>query len=440
MLTIQCLLAASLLLAQSDDSDQVARWDFGAEESTPLVSHGRVERDQAGPRPPEFPDFAKNNTAVKLDGKGAYFAVADPGPDSDFDFTNGDTITLEAWVKLDGAQGGGPMYVIGKGRTGSPQVARDNQNWSLRIVASQGIAKASFLFATAPGAGDSHWHRWTSKAGFNAATGWHHVAVAYRFGEPDSIRGWIDGQPTGGAWDIGGATKKPPVVDDDAVWIGSSRAGSSSNSFHGWLDAVAIHRALLGDKVVASRFNRIGGPRVVGPLPEVMPELGDLPKGRVLVTFSEGLPTHERWLNEGEVWPDETARWVGDEFLLPRIPRHYDDWGIRASWKAPLLVRMAADVELPPGKHQFLLRTRGLSRLWGNGAVIARTIADLQRPPDGEEPVTPVAKPPLPGLRAHGYHQQEVKGEVTVARNDLQKRSYRFGTGSGRKQPSHGNR
>lgn len=416
MLSIGYLvLATSLSLAASDDSSPAARWDFSTEESTPLTSHGGVQRDQAGPRPPEFPDFSKDNTAVRLDGKGAYFSVSDPGPNSQFDFTNGDAITLEAWVKLDQVRDGSPMYVIGKGRTGRPKFATDNQNWSLRIVASKGVATLSFLFATKPGPGDAHWHRWSSKAGFQVATGWHHVAIGYRFGDPNSMRGWIDGVPTLGTWDIGGITKAAPIVDDDEVWIGSSRGGSVSNSFHGWLDAVAIHRELLDDKTVAAKFRRVGGPRVVGPQPEVMPEIVGIPEGRVLVTLAEGLPTHERWLNEGESSPEEHSRWIGDEFLLPRIPLRYDDWGIRASWKVPLLVRIAGDVQLPPGEHELLLRARALGRLWLDGVLVARTEAITKQPPNGEEPMTPLVDPPMPGLRVAGYHQQEVFSTVKIA-------------------------
>ncbi len=418
-LTTLTLIAVVSLAAnlRAGDSSLVARWDFGAEEPTPLASVGGVQRDQAGPIPPEFPDLAENNTAVRLDGQGARLFIADTGPNSQFDFTTGDAITLEAWVKLDGLRDGSPMYVIGKGRTGSPRFARDNQNWALRVVGVNGVAKLSFLFATSPGQGNSHWHRWTSKSGFDVVTGWHHIAVAYRFGDLDAVRGWIDGQPTAGTWDMGGATKDPPVVDDDAVWIGSSLAGNPGNSFRGWLDAVAIHRTMLDDKVVAGRFRRVGGPRVVGPLPEVMPKL-DVPQSRVLVTFSEGLPAHQRWLNEGETWPGETTRWLGNQFLLPRIPLRYDERGIRESWNAPVLVRLAADVDLPPGKHQFLLRARALSRLWVDGVVVASTKPITKQPPNGEEPITPVVVPPLPGLRAAGYHQQEVFGEAIIGETD----------------------
>ena len=394
-----------------DDPSLVARWDFGSEEVSPLASHGGVIRDQPGPRPPEFPDFARNNTSVKFDGQGSHLAISDSGEGSRFDFTHDDAITIEAWIKLQD-QDGHPRYIIGKGRTGGSQFARDNQNWSLRVVGKNDGTKLSFLFATSPGAGESHWHRWTSQDGFEAGDQWHHVAVTYRFGNPHSIRGWIDGQPTDGTWDMGGPTKKPPVVDDDAVWIGSSRGGSPGNSFRGWLDAVVVRRSLANDPFIAARFHRKGGPRVVSPLPEVMPDLGDIASGRVLVTFSESFPQQDRWLNAGDQSPKETSRWLGDEFLLPRIPLRYDDWGIRASWNGPVLVRMAADVELPLKTRRLLLHARGLSRLWVDGTIVARTQSGLKQAGNGDDPMTPLAEPPLPGLRAHRHHQQEVFGET----------------------------
>ncbi|MCA9174939.1 MAG: hypothetical protein KDB14_10705, partial [Planctomycetales bacterium] len=389
----------------------VARWDFEAEEATPLTSQGNIQRDQAGPRPPEFPDAASGNMAVRLNGDGAHLAIDDDGPASRFDFANGDAITLEAWVRLEKPRDGSPMYVIGKGRTGNARFARDNQNWALRVVSQRGVAKLSFLFATEPVAGADHWRRWTSSLGFDADAGWHHIAVGYRFGEPATMRGWIDGRPTEGVWDMGGATTKPPVVDDDAVWIGSSLGGSPANSFRGWLDAVAIHRGLLDDKSMSSHFHRVGGPRIVGPLPETMPELGEIPAGQVLFSVAEGLPSHDRWLNQGEQWPAETLRWHGDSFLLPRLPLKHDAWGIRDSWQAPVLLRIAADVELPSGSQRLLLRARALGRLWIDGKLVARTEPITKQPPNGEEPVTPLADPPLPGARVAGYHQQEVLAE-----------------------------
>ncbi len=396
----------------------VARWDFGAEEPTRLTPHGGVHRDVPGPRPPEFPDFDAGNTAVQLDGNGARFTFDDPGTGSGFDFTNGDAITLEAWVKLDDLRPGENLYIIGKGRTGASGFAADNQNWALRVREQRGKACVSFLFATVPASGapksDRHWHRWTTTDGFAAKSGWHHVAVTYRFGEPASVRGWVDGQSLPGAWDIGGPTTAPPVTDNDAVWIGSSSGGAPANSFRGTLDAVAVHRGALPDDVLKQRFRRTGEGIVVKPAKEFLPDLGALQPGQVRVTFHEKMPAHDRWLSDGEVWPAETARWTGESFLLPRLPVRYDDWGIREAWKAPLLVRLAADVTLPPGKQRFVMRARALGRLWVNGAVVARTAGLTKSPPDGEEPVTPVTLPPLPGARPAAYWQQEVFGEAEI--------------------------
>jgi mono/diheme cytochrome c family protein len=414
---LTALLLAPLALLAAQDTPPVMRQDFGAEEITKLTPKGDVQRDAPGPRPPEFPDFELGNTAVKLGGNGARLVIHDTGADSGLDFTNGDTITLEGWVRLDEMKSGAALYVIGKGRTGAAGVAPDNQNWALRLRERAGLACVDFLFATMPPSGvkksAAHWHRWTAESGFDPQSGWHHVAVSYRFGEPESLHAWLDGMPQKGSWDMGGATKEPPVVDDDAVWIGSSQGGLASASLRGSVDAVAVHRASLGDAVMKARFHRTGGPVVVKAAPEVMPEVGALPPGKVRVSFHEGMPAHDRWLREGEAWPAETMHREEESFLLPRLPVRYDAWGIRTGWKPPVLVRMAADVALPPGKHRLLLRARGLSRLWVNGTLIAKTQPHTGSP-DGEEPMTPPAALPLPGLRRAEHRQQEVAGDVTL--------------------------
>jgi hypothetical protein len=411
------LTAVSVLAA---DPTLVARWDFDGDDPIALQEKGAVRFGEAGPRSPEFPNLSKGNKAIRLDGKGARLVLADTGKESRYKFQKDDPITLEAWVKLNGRKPTSPMYLIGKGRTGDPAFNKNNQNWSLRVMGGREIVQLSFLFATEPGTGTSEWHRWTSDAGFSENDSWHHVAVAYRFGHPKSIRGWIDGKPTDGRWDLGGEEDAKPFVDDDAVWIGSAQNGSISNSFQGWLDAVAVHRSILDDKTMATRFKRVGGPRVVTlnpvpkPLPEVMPQIIGVPKDRVLLTIAEGFPSERRWLNHGETVDAEIMRWIGDEFIIPRIPLRHDEWGIREGWKVPMLVRMVADVKLPPGQQRFMLRARALGRLWIDGQLVTRTKAITEQPPNGEEPVTPVRNPPLPGMRLAGYHQQEVFGEVTV--------------------------
>lgn len=398
------------------DSPLVERFDFGTEELGPLLPRGGIVRDLAGPRPPEFPNMEADNTAVQLKGNGARFEIKDPGPQSRYKFTHGDAITLEAWIKVESLRAGQPAYIIGKGRTLSPRFSKDNQNWSLRIVGVAGErAQLSFLFTSTAGARVFHWHRWTSDAEFQTAAGWHHVAVTYEFGKPESIKGWIDGRPTAGKWDADGPTSDPPVVDDDDVWIGTSMNGSAGNSFSGLIDMVAIHRQRLSDKEMAGRFQRKGGPLIVAPEKPEMPWLGPIAAGKVLVQFSEGLPAFNRWPAAAER-PAETDRWMSDVFLLPRVPLRYDDWGIRSDWKPPVLLRLAADVELPHGARHFLLRARALARLWVDGVMIAETKPADGSTPNGHDDVTPLAEPPLPGLRVKDYHHQEVYGTAQISR------------------------
>ena len=143
-----CLSLFNSLLAADPPAE--IRWNFGAEETTPLEASEGVHRDVPGPRPPDYPDFDSGNTAVKLDGKGAHLSVADSGPQSPFDFTAGDAITLEAWVQVDDIRSGENLYVICKGRTGAKGFSAENQNWALRIAERDGKAGLGFLFASSP--------------------------------------------------------------------------------------------------------------------------------------------------------------------------------------------------------------------------------------------------------------------------------------------------
>jgi len=412
--TSVCLSFSSLHAA---DLEPIAHWGFEQEESTQLESHGGVHRDIPGPRPPAYPDFTQDNLAVRLDGKGAHFTFADPGINSRFDFTNGDEITLEAWVKIDEINPEDNVYVIGKGRTGNPGFSVNNQNWALRLRKEAGLIRVNFLFsslssspATIPE--KSNWHRWTSDQGFQLGKEWHHIAISYRFGEPESLVGVIDGVQVTGHWDLGGPTRNAPVVDDDAIWIGSALGGTASNSFRGELDEISIYRAALPASTLQARYR---GPNLklsTEALTEQMPELGILSTDSVLMSFHEGMPSHARWLNEDEKLPPETLRWHTKTFLLDRLPQQYDSWGIRDDWKGPVLVRMAADITLAPGKNRFLMRVRGLTRLWVDGQVIARGVPQIGSQ-HGFEPITPLALSPKPGLRIAEHRQQEVIREFS---------------------------
>ena len=411
-----CILFFCLKLCLCGVSNAIESklWEFDNLSET-FQKIGKVKFKQPGPRPPEFPDLSKKNLSVQLGGAGARIVIKDPGENSYYDFTNRDEISITAWVKLEKFSND-PVYIIGKGRTHNSGFAKDNQNWALRVVGENNLGKLSFLFST----GSNKWHRWTSKEGFDPYAGWHFLSFSYRFGEPESVRAWIDSIPTLGVWDLNGPTTSPPVTDNDEVWIGSSMGGNEGNSFTGWLDEIRLSRKILDDNQVKQHFNRMGGPKVVKWEPPRMPEMGKIRSGQVLVQILDGLNSFKSWpanLNR----PKPAITWDQPAFILPRIPLAYDSWGIRSKWKAPLLLRMAADISLPAGETSFLTRVRGMSRLWVDGKEVVSTKPASGRRTDGHNPVTPLATPPKANHRVKGYHQQEAVGTVSLIKGGIKR-------------------
>jgi hypothetical protein len=275
---------------------------------------------------------------------------------------------------------GQQAYIIGKGRTGRPGVAADNQNWALRLVGQDGLAAVGFLFRSAdnrPGRRDD-FHRWTSDGDFEPGTGWHHVAVSYTFGDPDSIRGFIDGRPVAGRWDYGGPTTEPPVVDDDEVWIGSSMKGNPTSTFPGLLDNVAVHRRILPPARIAARWDVDEGVAAVAAAP-----LAPVPDDAVLFEVIEGVPDGSGF---GFMFPEPSERFTGEFFALPALSQRYAPGGLRADRSNPFILRVRSHVVIPPGPQRITLRCRGGMRAFLDG----KKVASLGQPghrTDGHEPM-----------------------------------------------------
>lgn len=322
-----------------------------------------VRRGVEGPRPPWFPAFSPHNRAVEFNGKTSVLKIPDPGEGSLLDFTLGEALTLEAWVDVTKLADGQHMYVVGKGRTKNPGFPAENQNYALRLTGRNGQACVSFLFresANRPGRQDDY-HRWTAREGFPVDSGWHHIAVTYRFGEPDSLAAYVDGRMVPGAWDLGGPTPQPPVVDNDELWIGSSQGVSPGSTFQGFIDEVAIYRTALPAERVAARFVKRQPPSYHTPA-EALPEQG------VLVEIMQGIPDRFSW--DFPV-PEPSEQWTQPYFALVDLPQHYTAHGVRGDRSNPLLVRMSGWVTWPAGPVQVSLRSRSGSRLWIEGQLIA---------------------------------------------------------------------
>ena len=337
----------------------------------------------SGPTSTEYPAFGKVNPAVKMKN-GGRIVIADPGKDSVFDFENGDEITVEAMVSLDQLRG--QAAILTKGRTNNAGFSANNQNWAFRLKKTTGgEAGVNFLFRS-KGTKDhpADWHRWTSNQGFTVGEGWHHVAITYRFGDPESIRGYLDGKQVKGKWDMGGPTTRPPVVDDDEVWIGSSMAGNLNNSLFGSVDEIALYRRIVPAEVFAGRYERIEPERV---LPEPKP-------GALVLTLHP-------WNNRSKfpINPKPAiGQWEQSALGFVRLPRKYDDWGVREDWAEGVIVRAVTEIDLEPGNYEFLGRSRGIARLFVDGEQIL-SFPPAKRGGGAHNQVQPVPTVPREGMR-----------------------------------------
>jgi len=401
-LTVREIVAADQPVAVWSFEKTAAADDQFAPDSAPLPKG--ISENQPGPRSPEFPLFSADNHAAVFNGKGVAIRVQDPGANSPYDFTNGDSITLEAWVQPAKLGNGQQMYVIGKGRTQNPGFARENQNYALRLTGTKGQAALSFLFRNADNRkGDStDYHRWDTDEGFGVDGAWHHVAVTYTFGDPESVRGYIDGVAVKGKWaGYGGATKKAPVVDDDELWIGSSMGGAAGSSFAGGLDEVALYRTALSPERIAARYQRIEPPSYETPDDKLV-------AGKVLVELMERIPDKGTWKFPT---PEPSESYLQNDWALVELPQHYNAHGVRADRSNPLMVRLTGDVVIPAGEHRLLLRARSAARVFVDGKLITENKYPT-RTGDAHGPLYQVTSEVSPEIRPLQPGDHETVGVV----------------------------
>ncbi|MBK8092954.1 MAG: DUF1553 domain-containing protein [Verrucomicrobiaceae bacterium] len=325
--------------------------------SAPVMQWRFDDGKEAGPRAPTYPGFSETNKARKFDVKSPIKVADSP----ELRFGLNETITLEAWVKV--ADASGTPYIIGKGRLGTKEFGANNQNYAFRLQHGKAGSQIGFLFHSADVPGKKgDWHRWWSKDTVPTA-GWHHVAVTYTYGKPKSIKGYIDGQETDGTWDMGGATDRGPVMDGDAVVIGNGSTMAESHAFEGWLDDVAIYRGPIDTEALKAKY------QFIPPPPPVAQK--DVPAGRVLVQLAEdGMPESNAWPSEP---PKVAESYTEDVFGFFDVPQKYVETGVRGDRHVPFLLRAAASVTFPKGKHRLLLRARGATNLLIDGKTMLKT-------------------------------------------------------------------
>ena len=191
---------------------------------------------------------------------GNYVAVSDSGGSDPLDFASGDSITIEAFVDIEalvdpGRMGWDAPYILAKGRLGTST----DLEYSLRLKIldddgdGPGLPKMCINFL-GRNSTNSGWNQWSSASdgGFTLDSGWHHVALTYKFGDGSTMKGYVDGDLVTGAWSHGGSDA--PYQNDEDIWLGSAQSGFEYATIHGGIDEVAVYRTALSDERILAHY------------------------------------------------------------------------------------------------------------------------------------------------------------------------------------------
>ncbi len=193
----------------------------------------------------------KFGKGLKYDGVNDYIAVTDPGTNSILDFSAGQTITLEAWIKPQVIATDTFYTILVKGPDGT------NVNYYLLYGNSSSKNIFEFCYTDS----GSHYNCWDSTNSIIQTNVWQHVAISYQFGDKTTFIGYYNGVSTGGAFGVADGNYAPDVANG-ALWIG---ADTYPEVVKGSIDDVKIYNYARTPEQIVSDMNA-GHPAVGTPV------------------------------------------------------------------------------------------------------------------------------------------------------------------------------
>ncbi|MEZ5301960.1 MAG: hypothetical protein R3F11_15135 [Verrucomicrobiales bacterium] len=217
-----CAVAAPLTCPAAD---LVAAWDFDGQKCLPGFERVREART------PTYPDESAANMAAFFK---AGQAIKVPHAE-EFAFRQGGHDHAGGVGRCAGRRRRKPLCG-GQGADASRGLPQDNQNYALRVRETGGAAAPSFLFSSQPEPGKpSEYHRWTAKV---ACPGRGRDGITWRsptrLAIPRASAMWMASRE--GRADLGGATDRPPVSDEDEPGSGRRWAAARAIRPRGGID------------------------------------------------------------------------------------------------------------------------------------------------------------------------------------------------------------
>ncbi|MFZ4766183.1 MAG: DUF1553 domain-containing protein, partial [Roseimicrobium sp.] len=149
----------------------------------------------------------------------------------------------------------------------------------------------------------------------------------------------------------------------------------------------------------------------------------------------------EQGLDDKDAWPEAAVK-ATETYALPAfaadlLPQKYVGDGVRGERPSPSLLRLTGTVQLPAGRHRWLLRSRSAARLWLGGSLVVETPFAPKNGGDGSQSDTE-RKEPLdlgPGYRFAPGGEYERIAEFTVPEGQVEVRLEAFLGGREGKKP-----
>ena len=357
MVAVSAVLQAASPQSPADSSTSPAvSWHFDGSDAL-----GLWPAMVPGPQPPLHPLFAADNLAAEFTDGLSLSVPAGRTPV----FGHGDSLTVEFWIAPGDVSFKKPVFLFAKGNPGLVGQADDDLNYGVTFERlSDSSMRVGFCFAAEP-AGDEEVpkrHQWWSGSISLTGIDWHHIAIPYTFGDPSSVMLFVNGrmQLFSGKWDV--STVRGPVQRDGAFQLGGC-SGQGQEPFKGRLDSLEIHRGVLRNDLIDSRYE------IKPPLCELLP--ADVPLGEVRVELcTKGIPGRREWPDHA---PAATEVMTAEAFGFFELPKVYVGSGVIGDPPSNTFLRAAGLVEFPAGKHRILLRARGISRLVIDGKTLLET-------------------------------------------------------------------
>ena len=186
-------------------------------------------------------DNPNSVSLLRFDGSNDFVDVSN---EAAFDFSNGDPITLEAWVRPTNIQINDKEFILSKGLSGS------GENYGLDVVGTlMGVGALEFLYTDV--GSNSHIFRTTTSPIVN--NNFYHVAVTYSFGTGSTAMLYLNGCPVAGSY-VTGNGNSIPLVNDFTVRLGAKIASGSNEFFDGDVSKVRVYGSALTSNQINQNY------------------------------------------------------------------------------------------------------------------------------------------------------------------------------------------